>query len=142
MRSFSGSSWSGSVLLNVHPRLSLGSRVEQRHRVRGGRDIHVHAAPSSIRSRRGDFKLPSSWEVGAAFGITERWWLSAHYWRRSAPEPRGFEQLAGSIGDERLMSFGVEKRCGRGREASSREFPCGSDSTRTAGISSIPPAVP
>jgi hypothetical protein len=109
MRSFSGSSWSGSVLVDVNPRLSLGL---------GWKSGVAYEGEETFRYSRADldttvewrFKIPSSWEAGAAYGITDRWWLSAHFWRRSAPEPRGFEQLAGSIGEERLMALGVEKR--------------------------------
>ena len=111
VRTFSGSSWSGSVLLNVYPRLSLGL---------GWNSGVVYEGDETFRYSRAEFdssaawrfKLPSFWEAGAAYGMTERWWVSAHYWRRSAPETRGFEQLAGSIGEERLAALGVERRGG------------------------------
>jgi hypothetical protein len=112
VRSFSGSSWSGSTLLNVHPRLSLGFGWNSGVSYEGDETFtYSRAEFDSIAEWR--FELPSSWEAGAAFGITERYWVSAHFWQRGAPETRGFEQLAGSIGDERLVAFGVEKRPGR-----------------------------
>ncbi len=112
VRSFSGSSWSGSALLNVHPRLSLGLGWKSGVAYEGDETFaYSRAEFDSIAAWR--FELPSSWEAGAAFGITERYWLSAHFWTRSAPETRGYEQLAGSIGDESLVAFGVEKRPGR-----------------------------
>jgi len=108
-RGFSGSSWSGSVLLSVHPRLSLGLGWNSGIEYEGDETFaYSRAEFDSMAAWR--FEIPSSWETGAAYGITERWWLSAHYWRRSAPEPRGFEQLTGSIGEERLAAIGVEKR--------------------------------
>ena len=112
VRSFSGSSFSGSVLLNVYPRLSLGLGWNSGVAYEGDETFRYSRTEfDSVAAWR--FKLPSFWEAGAAFGITERWWLSAHFWRRSAPETRGFEQLAGSIGQERLAAIGVEKRGGQ-----------------------------
>jgi hypothetical protein len=108
-RSFSGSSWSGSVLLNVYPRLSFGLGWNGGVAYEGDeRFKYSRAEFDSIAEWR--FEIPSSWETGAAFGITGRWWLNAHFWRRSAPETRGFEQLIGSMGEERLVAVGIEKR--------------------------------
>ena len=109
VRTFSGSSWSGSMLLNVYPRLSLGLGWNGGVAYEGDETFSYSRAEFDT-TEAWQFKIPSSWEAGAAFGITDRWWLSAHFWRRSAPEPQGFEQLAGSIGDERLVALGVEKR--------------------------------
>ncbi|MCX5752594.1 MAG: hypothetical protein NTW97_02975, partial [Candidatus Krumholzibacteria bacterium] len=112
MRSFSGDSWSGSVILNVHPRLSLGLGWKSAIAYEGEETFKYSRAEfDSVAAWR--FKVPYSWDVGAACGISEQWWLSAHFWRRGAPETRGFEQLAGSIGEERLVALGVEKRSGR-----------------------------
>jgi hypothetical protein len=111
VRSFSGSSWSGSALVNVYPRLSLGLGWNGGVAYEGDETFsYSRAELDSVAAWQ--FEIPSSWEAGAAFGITGRWWVSAHYWRRSAPETRGFEQLAGSIGEERLVALGVENRGG------------------------------
>ncbi len=108
-RGFSGDSWSASLLVSPHKRLSIGLGWN------GGVDYGGDETFTYTRSELDSlapwrFEIPSSWEAGAAFGINDNWWLSAHYWRRSGPEPRGFEQLAGSISDEELMAFGIEKR--------------------------------
>jgi hypothetical protein len=92
----------------VGPRLSVGAGVTT------STDYTVHETFTYTLARldslsRFDFNLPLSWEVGASAGIIGRWWVHAHLWQRSAPEPTGFEQLAGSIGDERLIAFGVER---------------------------------
>jgi hypothetical protein len=109
VRTFSGDSWSGSVLLNVYPRLSLALGWNGGVAYEGDETFRYSRAEfDSIAPWR--YKIPSFWETGAAFGVTERWWASAHYWRRGAPETRGFEQLAGSIGEERLAALGIERR--------------------------------
>ena len=59
-----------------------------------------------------DFELPSAYGLGVAIGLTERWWLSSTYWSRRAPDRKGFEHLENSIGDERLIAFGIERRGG------------------------------
>jgi hypothetical protein len=108
VRNFSGSSWSASALIQVHPRLSVGAGVTTRTEY--GVDETFRYTLTQLDSiSHFDFTLPLSWEVGASAGIIGRWWLHAHFWQRGAPEPRGFEQLAGSIGDERLIAFGVER---------------------------------
>jgi opacity protein-like surface antigen len=108
-RSYAGVSWSGSVLLDPHSRLSLGAGWNS------AIDYDVSESFSYTNdaldsSAAWDFRLPASWGAGAAAGITERWWLSSYYWRREAPDPAGYRQLSGSIGAERLVSFGVERR--------------------------------
>jgi hypothetical protein len=109
VRSFSGSSWSGSALVNVRPRLSVGFGWNAGVSYKGDETFtYSRGELDSLAAWR--FKLPSSWEAGAAYGITERYWVSAHFWRQGASETRGFEQLAGSIGDERLIALGVERR--------------------------------
>jgi len=108
LRSFSGSSWSASALIQVHPRLSVGAGVTTSTGYSVDETFRYTLAKLDSLSHF-DFTLPLSWEVGASAGIIGRWWLHAHIWQRSAPEPRGFEHLAGSIGDERLIAFGVER---------------------------------
>jgi hypothetical protein len=111
VRSFSGSSWSASTLLNVHPRLQLGLGWNSGVSYEGDETFtYTRAEFDSVAAWR--FDLTSAWEAGATFGISERWWVSGHFWQRSAPDTRGFEQLTGSIGDERLAALGVERRGG------------------------------
>jgi hypothetical protein len=109
VRGFSGDSWSGSFLLSPHPRFSVGlgwnSGVDY-----GGDETFTYTRADLDSLAPWRFESPASWEAGASFGINDNWWLNAHYWRRSAPEPRGFEQLSGSISDEELKAFGIEKR--------------------------------
>jgi hypothetical protein len=108
-RNFSGTSWNISTLFQVHPRLSLGAALSSETEYSVD-EVFTYTRSEFDSTSRYDFTLPSSWEIGAAFGVTDRWWLSSHYWQRGAPEPDGFPQLAGSIGDERLVSFGIERR--------------------------------
>ncbi len=108
-RSFSGTSWNVSTLFQVHPRLSLGGAWSS-ETAYGVDETFTYTRAEFDSTSRYDFALPSSWGIGAALGITDRWWLSSHYWRRGAPRPDGFPQLAGSIADERLVSFGIERR--------------------------------
>jgi hypothetical protein len=42
--------------------------------------------------------------------VARQWWVNAHVWERGAPKPDGFPQLAGSLGAERLIALGVERR--------------------------------
>ncbi len=109
VRGFSGDSWSGSFLVSPHPRFSAAfgcnSGVDY-----GGDETFTYTRADLDSLAPWRFEIPFSWEAGAAFGINDNWWLSAHYWRRGAPEPRGFEQLSGSISDEELIAFGIEKR--------------------------------
>ncbi|HVO76727.1 MAG TPA: hypothetical protein VMT60_01955 [Candidatus Bathyarchaeia archaeon] len=108
LRRFSGSSWNVSALVQVQPRLLLAAGMNTK--VAYGVDETFTYTLASLDSiSHFDFTLPLSWEVGASAGIIDRWWLHAHLWQRGAPEPHGFPQLAGSIGDERLVSFGVER---------------------------------
>lgn len=108
-RGYAGLSWAVSVLVEPHRRLSLGagfnSAVEY-----DVTESFTYSNDALDSSASWDFRLPPSWGAGAAVGVTERWWLSSYFWRREAPEPAGFRQLEGSIGDERLVSFGVERR--------------------------------
>jgi hypothetical protein len=108
-RVFSGTSWNVSALVQVHPRLSLGGGLNTAVR------YHVDETFTYTRAELDSasawhFTLPLSWEVGAAVGVTDRWYLASHFWQRRAPQPEGFPQLAGSIEDERLVSFGIERR--------------------------------
>lgn len=109
LRSFSGTSAAVSFLLKPHERITVGAHWNS------AIDYNVSETFSYTRAELDsaseyDFSLPAAFGAGAAFGATERWWVSAYFWQRSAPEPDGFPQLAGSIGDERLISFGVERR--------------------------------
>ncbi len=110
VRGFSGSSWSGSALLSVRPRISLGFGLNGGVAYAGDETFTYSRADLEPAPAEWRFEIPYSWEAGAAFGVAGRWWLSGHFWRRSAPEPQGFEHLAGSLGDERLVAFGVERR--------------------------------
>jgi hypothetical protein len=109
VRNFSATSWAVSAIVQVHPRLSLGAgwNTETAYNVD---ETFTYTRAEFDSASTWDLTLPASWEVGASVGITGRWWLSSHLYQRGAPEPRGFPQLAGSIGDERLLSFGIERR--------------------------------
>jgi hypothetical protein len=108
-RSFSATSWGASALVQVHPRLSLGAGLNGSISYDVGETFtYTRAKLDSTAAWR--FTLPFSWEIGAAFGINDRYWLTSHFWQRGAPAPHGFPQLAGSVGDERLISFGIERR--------------------------------
>jgi hypothetical protein len=109
MRSYSGTSWSASALIQVNPRLSVGAGVNSSIDYDVD-ETFAYTLASLDSSSAWDFQLPASWEIGASMGITDRWWLSAHYWQRGAPEADGYPQLAGSIGDERLISLGAERQ--------------------------------
>jgi hypothetical protein len=108
-RSFSGTSWSVSALVQPHPRLCLGAglNTETAYRVD---ETFTYTRAELDSSAAWDFTLPLSWEAGATVGFARRWWLSAHLWERAAPHPDGFPQLAGSLGSERLIAFGIERR--------------------------------
>lgn len=113
LRGYSGTSWSASALVQVHPRVSLAAGVNSAIDYDVD-ETFTYTLAALDSSAAWNFKLPASWEVGALAGITDRWSLSAHYWQRGAPEPDGYQQLAGSIGDERLISFGVERERSQG----------------------------
>ncbi len=108
-RSYAGTSWSASVLIEPHSRVSLGAgwNSEIDYDVSESFSYTDEAIDSSAAW---EFRLPMSWGAGAAVGLTGRWWLSSYYWQREAPDPAGYPQLEGSIGDERLLSFGIERR--------------------------------
>lgn len=108
-RNFSGTSWSASVLFAVHPRIHVGAVFDDRVAYSVGEDYSFsREALDSTASY--DFELPPAFGAGIALGITERWWLTSSYWARNAPDPAGFVQLEGSIRDERLLGFGLERR--------------------------------
>jgi hypothetical protein len=109
LRSFAGTSWSVSALFRVHSRLWLGAGLNSSIAYDVD-ETFTYTRAEFDSSSAWNFEFPAAWEIGASGGITDRWWLSFHYWQRSAPEPRGYQQLAGSIGDERLVSFGIERQ--------------------------------
>jgi hypothetical protein len=108
-RTFSGTSWSVSTLVQAHSRFTLGAALSSQTAYTV-EETFTYTRSEFDSVSQYDFTLPSSWEIGAALGLTDRWWLSSHYWQRSAPEPDGFPQLAGAIGGERLISLGFERR--------------------------------
>ena len=112
-RRFSGTSWSTSALARLHPRLWVGVSLD------AGVSYEVEEEFAYSRSDLDstgvyDFDLPPAWGAGAAVGVTGRWWLSASYWFREKPGAEGFPALEGHLEDERLLSFGVERRADPG----------------------------
>ena len=110
-RSFSSGSWAVSMLMRVHPRLWVGGSYDE------GIDYTVneiveYSLESLSESSTWDFSLPAAFSAGIAAGITDRWWLTGSYWARQAPEPDGFPQFEGALGDENLFAVGVERRSG------------------------------
>ncbi|HUV37915.1 MAG TPA: hypothetical protein VMX58_13350 [Patescibacteria group bacterium] len=108
-RSFSGTSWSASVLIAVHPRIRIGAVFDDRVSYTVNQDI-TYSREEFDSSVSYDFELPPAFGAGVALGITDRWWITSNYWAREAPEPAGFSQLEGSLQDERLIAFGLERR--------------------------------
>jgi hypothetical protein len=111
-RRYSGNSWSAAAMLRVHPRFYIGGYWD--HEV----DFEVSETVGYTRSdfdttSTWNMNLPSAFGVGAAAGITDRWWLSSQFWMREAPDARGFPQLEGGIGDETMIGVGLERRKGR-----------------------------
>jgi hypothetical protein len=109
MRRFSGASWAASVLLQPAPRLSLGASFNSKIDYSVTEDFSYTIGELDSTAAF-DFSLPASYGIGAAAGLTRRWWLSAYVWQRKAPEPSGFPQLTGAIDDERLVAAGLERR--------------------------------
>ncbi|MCK4538691.1 MAG: hypothetical protein KAV42_07845 [Candidatus Krumholzibacteria bacterium] len=110
-RGFSGTSWSLSALVKLHPRVWVGASFDDKV------DYSVEEVIQYSLSRLDtvstyDFTLPSAWSAGVAVAVTDRWWVSSSYWTREAPEPSGFEHLEGSLSDESVISFGIERRAG------------------------------
>ncbi len=108
-RSFAGTSWGGSILVNVLPRLSIGATFDDRVTYTVTEDVSF-SRDDLDSTAAWEFELPSAYGFGAAVGITERWWISSSFWMREAPEPAGFRQLERSLQDERLVAFGLERR--------------------------------
>jgi hypothetical protein len=108
-RSFTGTSWGGSILFNVLPRLSIGATFDGRIDYTVDEDLSFSRQDLNSTATW-EFELPPSYGFGAAVGISERWWLSSSYWMREAPAPAGFRQLEQSLRDERLIAFGLERR--------------------------------
>lgn len=108
-RSFSGESFSVALLARIHPRLYIGGLWD--HEVEYEVDESITYTRSEFDSNRlWKTTLPGAFGIGASAGLAERWWLSAQYWRREAPEPEGFPQLEGSVGEESLIAVGLERR--------------------------------
>ncbi len=108
-RSFSGTSWSASALFTVHPRIHVGAAFDDRIKYTVNEDLSFSRDDFDSTGSY-SFKLPFAFGAGIAVGITDRWWFMSNYWRRQAPEPAGFSQLEGSLQDERLIAFGLERR--------------------------------
>jgi hypothetical protein len=108
-RIYSGTSWGFYLLITPLSRLSIGAGFDDRI----GYDIdqELKFSYEEFNSMSVDeFILPAAYTVGVAAGITERWWVSSTFWNRGAPEPRGFEELDGSLGREWMIAFGLERR--------------------------------
>ncbi len=110
-RGFSGTSWSASALFMAHPRLWLGASFDDAIGYSVEETIEYTLDRLQTVSRY-DFTLPAAWSAGAGFGITGRWWLTSSFWMRSAPEAAGFGLFEGSLDDETIVSFGIERRAG------------------------------
>lgn len=108
-RSFSGTSWALSMLLRAHPRLWIGGSYDEGIEYSVDEQIK-HTLSSLNQSSSWDFSLPAAVSAGFGAGMTDRWWITGSYWRREGPEPTGFAQLDGAIGDENLIAFGVERK--------------------------------
>jgi hypothetical protein len=110
-RNFSGTSWSGSILLMVHPRLTIGALFDDR--VDYSVDEQVSFTRTDLDSSVSyTYELPFAYGVGVAAGLSERWWLTSSFWMREKPESTGFEQLDDSLRDEWLLAFGIERKRG------------------------------
>jgi hypothetical protein len=108
-RSFSGESFSIAFLVRLHPRLYVGGLWD--HEVEYEVDETIRYTRSEFDSNRlWNMTLPGAFGVGASAGLAERWWVSAQYWRREAPETEGFQQFDGSVGEESLIAVGLERR--------------------------------
>lgn len=108
-RSFSGTSWSASVLFTVHPRIHIGAVFDDRVSYTVREDFSFSRNDFDSTGSY-DFELPLAFGAGIALGITDRWWFTSNYWTRQAPRPDGFSQLEGSLQDERMIAFGLERR--------------------------------
>jgi hypothetical protein len=108
-RGFSGTSLSASALVKAHPRLWLGASFDEAVDYSVEETIKYTLERLNTRTTY-DFTLPAAWSLGAAFGISERWWATSSFWMRGAPGTEGFNQFEGSLGDETVVSFGVERR--------------------------------
>jgi hypothetical protein len=109
IRSFSGNSWCAAFLVRIHPRLYIAGLwdAEVRYEVE---ETFSYARSEFDSTATWEATLPGAFGVGFSLGLSERWWLSSQYWHREAPDPTGFPQLSGGIGDETLISAGLERR--------------------------------
>lgn len=112
-RSFKGTSWGASALLRVLPRLQAGLVVDAPVSYSVG-ETFEYTDETLDTEGSAEFTLPASWGAGVSVNILERWWVSASYWMRPAPDPTGFEWLDGSLGDETHFGAGVERLLGTG----------------------------
>lgn len=110
-RHYSGTSWAVSMLLRVHSRVYLGAFLDDRVSYSVKEDFS-YSREEFDSSASWEFELPPAYGVGAAVGLTERWWLTSSFWLRESPVPVGFRQFEGSLADEMLLAFGAER--GRG----------------------------
>jgi hypothetical protein len=108
-RSFHGTSWGAFALFTVHPRIHIGVVFDDRVDY-SVREDYSFSREEFDSTGSYDFELPSALGAGIALGITGRWWFTSSYWTRRSPRPDGFSQLEGSLRDERLIAFGLERR--------------------------------
>lgn len=107
-RFFNGVSWSASILLKVHPRIFIAAAFDDQIDYQVDEKF-TYSRPDLNSATEWDYNLPISYSGAISLGISKRWWLSSHYWFREAPDPTGFPQLEGSLRDERLLAFGIER---------------------------------
>lgn len=108
-RSYAGTSFGLSALVEPHERVSLGA-VWRSETAYDATETFSYTKASLDSSAEGSFTMPMSWGAGAAVRVARRWWANASFWTREAPKPDGFPQLEGSIGDETLVAAGIERR--------------------------------
>ncbi len=112
-RSFSSGSWAVSMLMRIHRRLWIGGTYDESIDY-SVKEVTEYSLESLDESSSWDFSLPAAFGAGVAAGMTDRWWLTGSFWSRKAPEPDGFPQFEGAVGDENLFAVGVERRIGTG----------------------------
>lgn len=108
-RRFSGTSGAFSALVRVVPRLYLGATYSTSIDY-AVTETFTYTRAQFDSSGAFNLSLPASYGAGAGIGVAGRWWLTGFYWQRGAPGSSGFPQLAGSLGSERLVAVGVERR--------------------------------
>lgn len=108
-RIFTGTSWGISAQVRAGSRFSAGFVIDGPVGYSVDERIEYPLAGDLDSSATWDFDLPVSWTAGVSAGIYGRWRMTASFGMRSAPEPAGFPQLEGSIGDERRLGLGLER---------------------------------